>query len=57
MSPCKVDEFSEEDNGQDESSGYVIDYEQVLKDNQGAYAPSPTEYRDDLVNATILEQT
>ena len=28
-----VDDVSEEEPGQDESSGYIIDYEQVLKDN------------------------
>jgi hypothetical protein len=33
MSACGVDNVSEEEIGLDESSDYVIDYEQVLKDN------------------------
>ena len=33
MSASGVGSVSEEEPGQDESSGYVIDYEQVLKDN------------------------
>ena len=42
--------MSDEEAG-DESSGYVIDYEQVLKDNSAgpvARAPLITDYRDDV---------
>ena len=49
--------MSDEEAGE-ESSGYVIDYEQVLKDNSTGMvtrAPPITDYRDDVGQDTILE--
>lgn len=65
MSASGVDDVSEEEPGQDESSGYVIDYEQVLKDNSHSslkMSPSVAEdnddhptYKEDIGTNTILE--
>jgi len=46
MSAFGVDDVSEEEPGQDESSGYVIDYEQVLKDDSVRGSNSPANYQE-----------
>lgn len=65
VSASGVEDVSEEEPGQDESSGYVIDYEQVLKDNsQSSLKMSPCvreesdgQILEEIGANTILEQT
>ena len=64
MYGVESDKGASEEEDLEESSGYIIDYEQVLKDNSTGYRKTPPHFtsksrsrEDELGHNTILEQT